>query len=168
MRFHILSLFGLTFGAWACDKVRIPRADSTPPEITWKVTNTATGKTTDIVGSAGYKVKAGEDVNVVMRGTDPQGIQLIAQKGQFLVECRDPKAPVQTNVSGIYFPLSQTQTAGPDSMVYPALELFRFINPVVGCTTGLPFKINTITLDGEAHNFYGGVATAQLYIAVTP
>jgi hypothetical protein len=153
----------LALTALSChDKVKLPSSDSTPPKVSWNVRNTETGQTIDINGSASYAAHPGEMIHVTLKGTDPEGIQRLSQNGGYVVECRDP----DSNNFGAYSALDQTLAPDADNMVLTSLVLLRDLDPNTSCPKNLQFVKNTITLNGQAKDYYGGITHESLKVVV--
>ena len=151
----------------ACPKVYKPASDSTPPTITWKVTNKATSAVQTFTGNGSFKAKWGERYAVKMTAADSGGVNEASLVSSTGWQCKT--GDVAKNAGpGLETPDVEKHDVWPSGQVCSEIVKFRDLDFSFSCQPGYQFSSGSAVLTGVGKNFYGGVTTAKLTITVTP
>jgi hypothetical protein len=151
----------------ACPKVNKPTSDSTPPTITWKVTNKATSAVQPFTGNGSFKAKWGERYAVKMTAADSGGVNEASLVSSTGWQCKT--GDVAKNAGpGLESPDVEKHDVWPSGQVCSEIVKFRDLDFSFSCQPGYQFSSGSAVLTAVGKNFYGGVTTAKLTITVTP
>ena len=154
---RLLAVFALLLSAGSCeDKVAKPTSDSTPPTITWAITNQDTGEQKTFPNSGSLNVSVGSRFYLTMRVNDPQGVHQTTLGDSSGYQCVGDG--VASNV-GPGLGVTETNNLQPDSngLVLTSTFLFRNVQLVdFPCPSGQTFSGGSQTFQGTATNYFNG------------
>jgi len=153
--------------ACACPKVQLPSSDSTPPILTWKVTNKATNAVQYFTGNATIPASLGQQYEVKLTASDTGGVHEASLSGSSSWQCvsgqvASNKGPTLGAVE------TEKHDVWPSGEVCSEIEQFQDVGLSFDCQAGYQFNGGSVTLTGTGKNFYGGVTTATLTFNVPP
>jgi hypothetical protein len=159
----------------SCQKVKMPKSDSTPPSLVWNVFNYATSAQSDHNGSPIITVKRGEKYRITLKANDPEGVKQIQinptlGSGELVWTCKAPPGGenVAQNKNATLGPM--TQNLAPDSSgnVLTSIFLMYDVDFTMECQAGWNFTSGSGKLTGQASNYFGGTTTATISFNVSP
>jgi hypothetical protein len=164
----------------ACDSIPLPASDSTPPTISWSVFNKTTGTTTDFAGNGGpLDVKPGDGVEVTCTAKDTNGgVHALKVEGTFSGDLRDGYTVNNQpwDLENMIVPVdTDNKVLNPqNNKVLIKVSIFKDVTPSNIAYGNSPLNepfhpwVGTLTLTATAENYYQGVTTATLELAVKP
>jgi hypothetical protein len=154
-------------------KVNKPASDLTPPTIssppiiTWKVTNKANSAMQTFTGDGSFKAKWGERHAVKMTAADSRGINEASLVSMTGWQCKSGNVAKSSGPS-LESPDVTKHDVWPSGQVRKEIVKFRDLDFFFSCQSGYRFSSGSDVLTGEGKNFSGEVTTAKLTITVTP
>jgi hypothetical protein len=151
----------------ACPKVYPPASDSTPPSITWKVTNNTTNAVQNFTGDAEFQAKLGEHYVVKMTASDTDGVHEASVSDSVAWSCKQGNV-VESEPPTLGVPIAETHDVWPSGQVCSSIELFEDVDLAFSCSAGYQFTSGSVEVRGSGENFFNGVTKAKLTINVVP
>jgi hypothetical protein len=154
-------------------KVNKPASDLTPPTIssppiiTWKVTNKANSAIQTFTGDGSFKAKWGERYAVKMTAADSRGVNEASLVSMTGWQCKSGNVAKSSGPS-LESPDVTKHDVWPSGQVRKEIVKFRDLDFFFSCQSGYRFSSGSDVLTGEGKNFSGEVTTAKLTITVTP
>jgi hypothetical protein len=151
----------------ACPKVDLPSSDSTPPSITWKVTNKATSAVQNFTENGSFQAKLGEHYTVKMTATDTGGVHEASLADSVGWQCKSGSVAKGAGPS-LGTPDVEKHDVWPNGQVCSEIVRYRDLDLIFECQPGYQFEKATVKLTGTGKNFFGGVTQGTLTINVVP
>jgi hypothetical protein len=136
--------------------------ETTPPALSWSVTNKETKERQDVQGSGSVSAGPQDSFLVVFKANDSGGVKTMSLGGSATWSCSSG----EVGQTGIEDYAGQKQTLHPDSKGEVDQYAFMLTNVSTGwvCQGGFDFGGGFAALQGSAGNYSGREATATLKI----
>lgn len=166
-----VSLFMLTLGCCliliACGKVPLPTSDSTPPALTWRVTNKTANTTREIPPGGNVSANGKDTLLVTLRANDPEGVSFIELGGGYVKSCVVSGGP-ETVTQGFFgTQLHSLAADAKDQVSMTTIEAIT-VQADITCNSGYKWDSTAVSLHGLGRNYYLGETTVTLSILFTP